>query len=80
MDRIGGCRAPVWEVTVQRLEHLLRTLRAGARARAELSELDSELLRAGVAAWADRQRDRSAAATRQVPVVVSVAVSVMGPA
>ena len=65
VDRLLGKRAAVSDTTVDRLVRLADELRPGAAARAELralSELDTELLLAGMACWLDRRRGTSSGA------------------
>lgn len=63
LDRLGAARRRVCGATVRRLQQLLDTVRAGARARAELDGLRSELLRDGALPWTPRRNRRSAAPT-----------------
>ncbi len=60
LDRVGAARRRVCQATVQRLEHLLVTVRPGADAREELDTLDTKLLRDGAVLWTQRRRAQSA--------------------
>jgi hypothetical protein len=66
IDRVIGCRAAVSQTTIDRFIRLAAQLSPGNRARAALSELDPDLLLAGVSVWTARRRARtdSAAITR----------------
>ncbi len=60
LDRIGASGAPVGELIVTDLRALADMPRAAARVRAELGELDPELVRAGGAGRAARRAAPSA--------------------
>lgn len=55
-DRISSSRAAVSMATLDRLTRLTDELRPGAQARAQLSELDPDLLLAGTSVWLARRR------------------------
>lgn len=59
LDRVDAARRRVCQATVQRLEHLLVTVCAGADAREELDTLDTNLLRDGAVLWTQRRRAQS---------------------
>jgi len=61
MDRTLGSRAAVSQATIDRFTHLADELRPGARARAELSDLDPSRVLAGTRVWLARNRERAAA-------------------
>jgi hypothetical protein len=60
MDRILGSRAAVSQSTIDRFARLADQLRPGARARAQLSDLDPSRVLAGTKIWMARNRGRSA--------------------
>jgi hypothetical protein len=60
MDRILGSRAAVSQSTIDRFTRLADQLRPGARARAQLSDLDPSRVLAGTKIWMARNRERSA--------------------
>jgi hypothetical protein len=59
-DRISNSRAAVSVATVNRLTRLADGLRPGARARAQLAEIDPDLLLAGTSVWLTRRRQAPA--------------------
>lgn len=58
-DRIASSRAAVSLATIDRLTRLADDLRPGATARAQLAQLDPELLLAGTSVWLARRRAQS---------------------
>jgi hypothetical protein len=60
LDRILGSRAAVSQSTIDRFTRLADQLRPGARARAQLSDLDTSRVLAGTKIWMARNRGRSA--------------------
>lgn len=66
-DRNGACRTPVGELSVRRLEVLLRTPPAGAQLRVELAGVEGGLLPVGAAVRAPRRHSCDAAGTRRLP-------------
>ena len=56
VDLILGSRAAVSQATVERFVRLADELRPGAAARAELAQLDPDLLMAGTSLWMRRRR------------------------
>lgn len=63
VDRIIGSRAAVSQATIDRFTRLAADLRPGARARAELSDLDPDLLLAGTSVWMACRRARADSAS-----------------
>ena len=63
VDRIIGSRAAVSQATIDRFTRLAADLRPGARARAELSDLDPDLLLAGTSVCMARRRARADSAS-----------------
>jgi hypothetical protein len=59
IDRILGSRAAVGQSAIDRFTRLADQLRPGARARAQLSELDPSRMLAGTKVWMARNRERS---------------------
>ena len=64
MDLAGASRHPVSQVTVNRLEKLLKELRPAAEIRAVLAGLDPDLLHNGMSVWLGR-RERHGTATQR---------------
>ena len=62
VDRIAGSRALISQASVDRLARLADRLRPGEVARAQLSELDPEVLLAGTSVWLQRRRCRAGSA------------------
>jgi len=62
VDRIAGSRALISQASVDRLARLADRLRPGEVARAQLSELDPEVLLAGTSVWLQRRRCRTGSA------------------
>lgn len=63
--RIAGAQAAVTQATVDRLTRLADQLRPGANARAQLAELEPQLLLAGTALWLRRLRGEPSSAVQR---------------
>jgi hypothetical protein len=64
LDRTAASKNPISQLTVNRLEKLLRELRPAAEIRTQLAALDPDLLHAGMSIWLSRREAHGTATQR----------------